>query len=111
MVKNMKIKISESEILNAVCEYLTLKHYTFWRSNNVPIYDPRKKIFRRMPKYSMKGVSDIILLLDGTAWLIEVKTEKGVLSEHQKIFKALVEKRKCIYLVVKSVDDLIVAGF
>lgn len=103
--------LTENEILNVVCEYLTLKRYTFWRQNTTAIFDPTKKIFRKMPKYSMRGVSDIILLLDGTTFFLECKTEKGVLSEYQKNFKQLVEKNKCVYLVVRSVDDLIKKGF
>ena len=63
-----------------------------------------------MPKYSINGVSDIILLKDGIAWFIEVKA-KTKQSEHQKEFERNVIKNGCKYIVARSIDDLIKAGF
>lgn len=107
----MKKRTEESEILNNVCEYLAYRGYIFWRNNNVAIFDPTRKTFRAMPKYSMRGVSDLICLIDGSAWFIEVKSKKGVQSTAQKEFQKVVEKEKCIYIVVRSIEDLQSKGF
>ena len=104
-------KTPEGLIQDAVCQFLEWKRYTFWRQNTVGLYDPTKKIFRAMPKYAMKGVSDIIVLKDGRAMFIEVKSKTGKLSEAQVAFKETVERAGCAYFTVRSVDDLISLGF
>ena len=98
----------ESNALEAICEYLAIRKYTFWRVNNTPSIQNDKYgfRFRAMPKYGMKGVSDIILLIDGKAVFLEVKA-KGKQSEHQKKFQKLVEGAKCQYYIVRSIGDLI----
>lgn len=101
----------EKENLNAICDYLALKKYVFWRNNTTPIYDKTKQIFRRMPKYGMRGVSDIILLLDGKAWFLEVKAEKGKQSPDQRRFQDMVEKTGNYYKVVRTIEDLEKLGF
>lgn len=100
----------EGNVLNAVCEYLEYKRHTFWRTNTHGVYDTVKKTFRTMPKYALKGVSDLILLKDGKAIFIEVKAPKGVLSEHQKDFGAIVTNAGAEYIVVRSIDDIISKG-
>jgi hypothetical protein len=67
----------ESDIQRAICDYLALRKVFFFRCNNQPIFDPARKTFRALPKYTMKGISDIIALKDGCAFFIEVKAEKG----------------------------------
>lgn len=101
----------ENLVLNAVCEYLEKKRYVFWRQNNAAIFDPIKKIWRKPPKYSVNGVSDIIVLKNGQAIFIEAKSYKGEMSEDQLNFEAMVEKAGCKYYLVRSVDDLIYYGF
>ena len=103
--------MNENEVLQSICDYLAVKKYYFWRNNNFSIFDTSRKCFRRMPKYSISGVSDIILLRNGMAWFIEVKTEKTVQSEGQKEFEKNVIKNGCKYIVARSIDDLISAGF
>ncbi len=59
-----------------------------------------------MPKFSMKGVPDIILVLDGKFIGIEVKREKAKLRPDQYIYKALLEAHGGIYLVVHSLKEI-----
>lgn len=106
-----KPKESEAELQLAICDYLALKKYVFWRQNNLSVYDPTRKVFRSMPKYAMAGVSDIILLLDSRAWFIEVKIPTGKQSENQKKFKEMVEKTGNLYYIITSLDDLLKLGF
>lgn len=105
------MKEKETDIQRAICDYLALKKYFFWRNNNTPIFDAGRKIFRAMPKYTMRGIPDIILIKEGGQFVgIEVKREKGVLSDHQKAFRALCDHNRALYIVAKSVDDVISYG-
>jgi len=102
--------MSENLVVSACCEYLELKRYFFWRQNNTPPYDSAKKIFRKMPKWSRKGVSDIICVHQGVTYFIECKTKKGVQSKVQKEFQADVEANGAVYVLATEIDDLRFAG-
>ena len=105
---------NETDVLNSICEYLDLKKYFFWRNNNQAVFDPRTHGFQKSKKYTIKGVSDIILLLDGKVWFIEVKNNKPCKtyqSKEQKEFEKNVIKNGSYYLVARSIDDLIKLGF
>lgn len=98
----------EKEIQLAICNYLEYKRYFFWRQNTTPIWE--KDRFRSMPKYSMNGVPDIILIKDGIFWGLEVKQPKGKQSENQKIFEYKTKKAGGKYNIVTSLDDIIALG-
>ena len=113
----MKKQTPETPILREICEYLDLKGYLFWRQNNIAVYDPKIKKHRKMPKYSMYGVSDILVLYKGQSLFIEVKIPKGIdedgveqkktyQSKEQKEFQKKVEENGCMYLVVRSLEDI-----
>jgi VRR-NUC domain len=102
-------KESESSIQSAICDYLALRKHLFWRANNVPVYMPDRQAFRAMPKHSLKGTPDIIVIQNGFIG-IEVKAKNGKLSPEQKEFE-----RRCVenggeYLVARSIDDVINFG-
>lgn len=59
-----------------------------------------------MPKWCVKGVSDLIVLRNGIIHFVEVKAPKGVLSEDQRKFKNMVQKEGALYFVVKSKKDI-----
>lgn len=107
------MKSNESAVQHSICEYLALKKHWFIRINNTPVFDPTRKIFRAMPKYTPKGVADILVLrktdgLPEVIWL-EVK-DKGKQSPEQKEFARGVEEVNAEYHVVRSIDDLINIG-
>ena len=104
------IKEAENGIQNAICDYLALKHYVFWRQNTIPVFDMKTNSYRKMPRYSMNGVSDIILLTNGTAFFLEVKALAGKQDEDQIEFERLVNKAGCHYAVVRSLEDVINLG-
>jgi VRR-NUC domain-containing protein len=106
------MKVLEKEIQLAICKYLELKKYFFWRQNNVPIFDPGKGGgFRSMPKYSMKGIPDIIVIKqDGKVCFLECKTPTNTQSESQKIFQKKCEEKNAEYFVVTSLDDVQAIG-
>lgn len=98
--------IKENDILNVICDYLRWEKVVFWRQNNIPVYDATRKVFRKMPKYSRKGVSDIIILINGKSIFVEAKRPKGKMSDSQKDFKVLVESAGCPYHVCRSLEDI-----
>jgi len=97
-------KQSEAQIQLAICDYLFLKKYFFWRQNTIPVFSNGR--FRSMPKYSKTGVPDIILVRNGTFVGIEVKTKKGVQSENQKKFQKDLEKAGGEYYLVDSLQEI-----
>ena len=104
----MKARLRETDIQRAICDYLALKKHFFWRQNTAGMF--REGRYFAMPKYSLNGLPDIILIKDGIFVGIEVKTEKGVQSDHQKAFAALCEQHGAVYFVARSVDDVIARG-
>ena len=99
--------MSEPEIQNSICEYLELRGHFFWRSNNIPVYDPTRKCYRKMPKYAMNGVPDIIVVgKEGSFIGLEVKQPKRYLSKDQKAFKEICESKGGRYHLVRSIDDV-----
>lgn len=103
-------KTLEKEIQLAICDYLALKKYFFWRQNTVPVFDFKTKVYRPMPKYSVNGVPDIILIHKGQFIGLEVKQPKGKQSDNQKIFENNCKKAGGQYHIVTSLDDILVLG-
>lgn len=101
-----KKQTPESKVLHEVCEYLEQIGVTFWRQNNIPVYDVKLQLHRAMPKWCIKGVSDLVVLRNGLIHFIEVKAPKGVLSPDQKKFRDMVQKEGALYFVVKSRKDI-----
>lgn len=98
----------ETAIVNAICEYLSVKQHFFWRQNTGGMY--REGRFFSLPRFSLKGVPDIILVKSGIFVGLEVKTEKGRQSPGQKEFQEKVTKAGGCYYTVRSIDDVIKLG-
>lgn len=99
--------MKETEIQKQVCEYLANKNHFFWRNNNTPIYDIRKKVFRAMPKYTMRGIADILVITDGGfVVFLEIKTTKGRLSADQRAFRSKCEEVGAEYYIINNKDQL-----
>ena len=54
---------------------------------------------------AMAGVSDLIVLLPSKCLFIELKAEKGIQSEVQKIFKERVNNLSFDYFIIRSLED------
>ena len=76
---NMKTKISENQVQNAILEYLEWLGIFAWRNNSTGVFDPKKKIFRKAQgKHVINGVSDILgILPNGKFLAIEVKSPQN----------------------------------
>jgi hypothetical protein len=111
MPKKAQIKIGsdEGEVQSSICEYLVLKRIVFWRQNNFPPADLKGGFYRKMPPYSVKGVSDIIAIKNGKAYFLEVK-DQAKQSKDQKTFEEMVTRGGAVYAVVRSIDDVIKLG-
>jgi hypothetical protein len=67
--------VKESDIQSSICGYQTFRKHFFWRQNAAPSIQkgPDGWAFRKMPKYAMRGVSDIIVVHLGRPYFLEVK--------------------------------------
>lgn len=103
----------ESDIQNTICEYLAVKGRCFFRVNNIPAFNRIGGggfVMRRLPKYTPKGLPDIIVVQGGMFVALEVKTKIGRQSPEQKEFEANVKKHGGRYHVVRSIEDVISIG-
>ena len=106
-MKNIKSKVPlEKDIQRAICDYLALKKYFFWRQNTGAIMDFKSGGFRAMPKYSMTGVPDIIVIRDGWFIGLEVKRPNTKQSPAQKDFEKGCKDAGGEYWVVRSIEDV-----
>ncbi len=53
------------------------------------------------------GVPDLMLIVDGKSHGLEIKSDKGLLSASQKVFREDMENAGGFYHVAKSVDEAI----
>jgi hypothetical protein len=100
----------ERDILNDVCKWLQDNEFFFWRSNNIPVFgrnNAGKMAFRSMPKFSVKGVPDIIVIFEGVFIGIEVKKPSAPLRPDQIIFREKCVSNGAQYHVVYSLGDCI----
>jgi hypothetical protein len=100
----------EADVQRAICDYLALKGYLFSRTNNAPVYDKTRGAYRALPKYTRRGRPDICLIKAGKFYGIEVKTEVGRLSPEQKKLGAEIIANGGHYIIVRSIDDVQLAG-
>lgn len=92
-----KLKLSEADITKQIRDYLKLKGIFHWKA--------------MQGLGSMKGVPDILgVLAGGQALMIEVKTEKGKVSEHQESFLNKARANGAKAFVARSVEDVILKG-
>ena len=100
-------KLTEQQIQNAILDYLNLCPGVYWRNNSTGVYDPVKKCFRRTSKFHRNGIADILgIRSDGTFVAIEVKTEKGRLTDNQKSFLKDIEDNNGVAFVARSIEDV-----
>src|SRR4051812_16746638 len=97
----------EGEAQAAILNYLAAKRVFAVRLNNQPIYDPKRGVFRALPKHTPKGLPDILVVKNGNAIFLEVKRPDGKLSEEQHEFGRGAMLAGADYHVVHSIDDVI----
>lgn len=98
--------MKESNVQSAICDYLALRKHFFSRINNVPVYDSARDRYRALPKHTMPGFPDIIVIKDGFFVGLEVKGPGGRQSPEQKEFERACKAAGGEYYVVRSIDDV-----
>ena len=102
--------LSEIEIQGMLIDYLMILENRgtlfFQRTNNNTIFDTKASKFRKVAKGQKKGFPDIMVIKDGRTIGIEVKTEIGRQSDHQKEIEQMFIKNGAEYYVVRSLKDL-----
>lgn len=56
--------------------------------------------------YAMKGIPDIIMVVNGRFIGLEVKSESGRQSDEQKEFERNVTKNGGAYYLIRSIEDV-----
>ncbi len=100
----------EKDIQKAICEWLHIKGYFFWRSNNIPVFGKNNagnKAFRSLPKYTPRGLPDLIVIHKGKFIALEVKRPKAKLRPEQAEFGAKCVLEGGYYKEVHSLDEVI----
>ena len=97
----------ERIVQNEICSYLSRIGVFFFVHDSIGVFDPRRGVFRsNTNRYRRRGVSDLLGIFHGCPLAIEVKSEKGRLSPHQKEFLAAWTLAGGISIVAKSIADV-----
>jgi len=103
----MKLSPPEKLIQKQILNFLSAYGIFVFRVNTTGVFDPSRKVFRRLGGYNLKGVADILgVLPNGKFLAIEVKTQSGKQSLFQKNFQNQIEKNNGIYILARSIDDV-----
>lgn len=100
----------EKEIQLAICDYLALKGYFFWRQNTTPVFKQKENRYIAMPKYGKSGLPDIFLIKEGIFYGLEVKRPNTKQSDAQLLFQKELENAGGKYFVVRSIEDVQALG-
>jgi hypothetical protein len=94
--------VKESDIVKNCLTYLRLKNHMAWRNNT----GRRGRI-----SFGLRGSPDIIgIMPDGRFLGVECKVEGGTQSPEQADFQRHATERNALYIVARSLDDIIAAG-
>lgn len=100
----------EKDIENSILAYLSMVNIFAWKVQSTGLFDPVSKRFRRSNnKYHIRGISDILGILEGGKMLaIEVKTPKtkNRTTDDQKFFLNEINRNGGIGFVATSIDDV-----
>lgn len=98
--------MKEAEIQRSILDYLALRHHFHFRCNTGAYKTEHGSYVR----YGSKGAPDIIVVANGKMIGIEVKTISGKLSDDQEAFGEALKAAGGIYIVARSLDDVIALG-
>lgn len=97
----------ENAVVAAVLDLLAYKHIEAWRNNNQAVFDPTRKVFRKLAKGCIHGVPDIAgYFSNGVALFIECKKPGGKASPDQKKFLEKATTCGCFAICVDNVNDV-----
>lgn len=102
----------EAPVQNAVLTWLNLQYGCFaWRNNTVGVFDPIRKVYLKPnSRFHVKGAPDILAVYKGRFIGVECKSPTGGrLSEDQILFAEKFRKCGGLYIVAKSINDVVMA--
>jgi len=101
------ITIPESQIENAILEFL---NYSGWYARKIPLagyFDPKTRRYRKHNSpWIATGFSDIIAIKKTRILFLEVKSRIGKQSDDQKEFERNINFHGFNYHVVRSVEEV-----
>ncbi len=102
------IQQSEADLKKTVTQYLTYMQNQgklfYLRLNSGTFIQEGKK--QRLIRGCPAGTSDLFILMNGTSFFIELKSQKGKLTESQLKFMETVEFQGGIYLVARDLEQV-----
>lgn len=97
----------EKRIENEILSFLKSIGCYCWKNQSVGIYDPIKKTFRRSNNvHHIRGVADILGILDGRFLAIEVKSATGRLTDEQRVFLRRINEEGGVGIVGRSAKEV-----
>lgn len=103
----MNKRTPEGDIKHSILDYLKAQGVYVWPTQNVGLFDPTKKIFRKPGAHFLKGVADILgIMPDGRLLAIEVKIKGTYPSPAQKVFIDRINSKNGIAFVARSIEDV-----
>lgn len=97
---------NEKAIENEILNFLLSKNIFAWKNQSIGVFDPTKGSFRKRSKFQINGVSDILGFFNDKFIAIEVKSEKGRLSDYQKHFLKVVNDHGHIGIVARNLEQV-----
>lgn len=95
VLKNPKHTPTEKEVENQIIDFLRLKGVFCWKNQSTGVFDPKKKVYRKINHRQLKGTSDILgILPDGRFLAIEVKKPLVNPRSDEKLFKLAADDQK-----------------
>lgn len=86
--------------------WLRSKRIFHFKVKSMGTYDEKLKRYRKVSPLYRLGVSDIIAIYNGKPVAIEVKSNKGKLTDHQKEFLQDFRLNGGIAMVARSPEDV-----
>ena len=101
--------MKESELKLQVEQYLeyqmNMGNLLYLRLNSGNFIEVRGETRRRI-KGCPKGTADLVVIKDGHAIFLELKSEKGRWSPEQRAFKILAESQGAEYHLIREIEEL-----
>jgi len=93
----------EGKIQLQVIKYLLGQGVFCWRNNTTGLWDAKLQLYRSNP-YNMRGVGDIIAIVNGIFISIEIK-HKTKQSADQVLFQRRLERNGGKYFLIHSLEE------
>lgn len=113
-INNQFMKASEKQIQDSIIDWLSASGIFHYRQNTGAFskeYTRKRdgKVRRSFVRFGTPGATDIVAVYNGVYIGIEVKDNDGKMSEDQENFRYALCRAGGIYLLVRSVDDVIIS--